>query len=45
MNIRTPNGHLVVSRHAVPVREVVNSVCDRNDMDYITTRYPDNLKK
>jgi len=40
MNISTRNGHLVSGRHAVPVREVVNSVCDRNDMDYITTRYP-----
>ena len=38
--INTRNGHLVIGRHAVPVREVTNAVCDRQDMDYICSRYP-----
>ena len=40
MNINTRNGHLVIGKHAVPVREVTNVVCDRRDMEYITNRYP-----
>ena len=40
MNINTRNGHLVLGRHAVPVREVTNAVCDRKDIDWICTRYP-----
>ena len=38
--INTRNGHLVLGRHAIPVREVTNAVCDRKDMDYICSRYP-----
>ena len=38
--ISNRNGHLVLGRHAVPVREVTNSVCDRVDMDFICTRFP-----
>ena len=40
MNINTRNGYLVLGRHAVPVREVTNAVCDRKDIDWICTRYP-----
>ena len=40
MNINTRNGHLVLGKHAVPVREVTNAVCDRMDIEYITNRYP-----
>ena len=38
--INTRNGHLVHGKHAIPVREVVNRVCDRQDMEWITNRYP-----
>lgn len=38
--INTRNGHLVIGRHAVPVREVTNAICDRFNMDWICTRYP-----
>ena len=38
--INTRNGHLVIGRHAVPVREVTNAICDRFSMEWICTRYP-----
>jgi len=38
--IDTRNGHLVIGRHAVPVREITNAICDRVDMDWLTNRYP-----
>ena len=38
--INTRNGHLVIGRHAVPVREVTDAICDRFNMDWICTRYP-----
>jgi hypothetical protein len=38
--INTRNGHLVVGKHAVPVREITSAVCDRMDMVWICDRYP-----
>ena len=38
--IDTRNGHLVVGKVAVPVREVTASVCDRMSMEWICNRYP-----
>lgn len=38
--ISTRNGHLVVGKHAVPVREVTDAICDRVEMDWLTSRYP-----
>lgn len=34
------NNHLVVGKRAVLVRDVVDSVCARNTIDFITKRYP-----
>tara|TARA_R110001592_G_scaffold139002_4_gene358699 strand:+ start:187 stop:705 length:519 start_codon:yes stop_codon:yes gene_type:complete len=39
-SISNRNGHLVIGRHAVPVREVTNSICDRMDIEWLTQRYP-----
>lgn len=38
--ISNRNGHLIIGRHAVPVREVADAICDRMDIEYLTTRYP-----
>jgi len=38
--ISNRNGHLIYGKRAVLVREVVDAVCDRKDMDWLTTRYP-----
>lgn len=38
--ISTRNGNLIYGRHAVPVREVVDAICDRAHMDWICARYP-----
>ena len=38
--ISNRNGHLIISRHAVPVREITDAICDRVDMEWLTNRYP-----
>lgn len=39
-SISNRNGHLIIGRHAVPVREVADSICDRMDIEWLTARYP-----
>lgn len=38
--ISSRNGNLIYGKRAVLVRDVVDSVCDRKDMDWLTKRYP-----
>ena len=40
ISTRNATRTLVVGRHAVPVRDITNSICDRETMEYITRRYP-----
>ena len=41
--ISSRNNHLVVGKRAVLVRDVVNSVCDRHTIEFITKRFPVSL--
>ena len=38
--ISTRNGHLIISKHCVPVRDVADAICDRMEMEDICIRYP-----
>ena len=41
--ISSRNNHLVVGKRAILVRDVVNSVCDRQTIEFITKRFPVDL--
>jgi len=43
--ISSRNNHLVIGKRAVLVRDVVDSVCDRQSIDFITKRFPVNLSE
>ena len=43
--ISSRNNHLVIGKRAVLVRDVVDSVCARNSVDFITRRFPVNLQE
>jgi len=38
--IASRNNHLVVGKRAVLIRDITDSVCARNDIDFITRRFP-----
>ena len=38
--IASRNNHLVVGKRAVLIRDITDSVCARNSIDFITRRYP-----
>ena len=41
--ISSRNNHLVVGKRAVLIRDIVDSVCARNTIEFITKRYPVSL--
>ena len=41
--IASRNNHLVVGKRAVLIRDITDSVCARNDIDFITRRFPVNI--
>jgi hypothetical protein len=43
--ISSRNNHLVVGKRAVLIRDVVDSVCARNTVEFITKRFPINLSE
>ncbi len=40
ISTRNATRTLIVGKHAVPVRQVTESVCERRNFDWIQTRYP-----
>lgn len=43
--ISSRNNHLVVGKRAVLIRDIVDSVCARNTIEFITKRFPVNLSE
>jgi len=43
--IASRNNHLVVGKRAVLIRDITDSVCARNDIDFITRRFPVNISE
>ena len=41
--ISSRNNHLVVGKRAILVRDIVNSVCDRQTIEFISKRFPVSL--
>ena len=41
--IASRNNHLVVGKRAVLIRDITDSVCARNNIDFITRRFPVNI--
>jgi|TARA_R110001592_G_scaffold132997_16_gene348086 hypothetical protein len=40
ISTRNATRTLVVGKHAVPVRDITEAVCDREELDYILKRFP-----